>query len=866
MARPCSYFAPEDDALRRFQEDQGRKELYTPCDLTNKEHFAKRRLCSLGALEKWRSHFFDPREFNEQLKRAVCRRAPSHEDKAASKLSCLFGYLQRQFQARLQSVPSGLQPLHSAIGGAGLEVLLRCTGTPTTLCHLGLHLTQINNLLWLLDFEVTEVTPGKHAIRRVEGSDFQKTQEDDMVFSYAAMTLLCILHTHSCIEHFEVSDLFAAESDFDWTLCANIGVNDSVTCLRMSRCELSAAASAMLGKGLRRLLSSNLRELSLDLLALCGEKEAWLEPLVQGVAEARCLTKLALTDIYINLEYGKARLDPGRELLGALESNATITCLSVDCRLVSLGHAPRFKDWLTRAAALKELSLACSQCWRKHDAKLVFQALPTATAITRLDVQGFVLHPTDSASLSELVACSDHLEDANFAFGIRAHRRSYMCYAKMFTDSEQAEESNGTWMVDAFVEALSRTTSLRRLAVMGGFSAGDIRRLLQAAHDCASLEELTCEAVTFGRTHFNRGKDIFPRATHLVTVRRYEAGVEHMNPLVETWKEMLTETSLYPLGLLHSSSLDVCLALSENCGDHVTALSLDLQGGVTPQLAHILAFYLASTRNLRMFSLIMSCWDHHEQAVVEGLVQNSSIEELHLENFSLNERDTAALGRWLDGNRQLHTLSVSLEVSKYGTREVPPGTETLLLALAATLEKNSALTCIRVDGYWAYVPTWCIIKHKLRRNCDLLQNAAAFVLGSELRRAAVAFELVHWHPLLADIVQRTGSLSQDEAARRIREGVQRIRHEFWRLVGIVRGKKAVGSDAAAVGGAQELTSEQLQLGRLGDEVLKRIRSFLRISDVVDAAMESCPEAMTPEEITAGVVKALTSIYSARSHH
>ncbi|KAH7967925.1 hypothetical protein HPB52_004138 [Rhipicephalus sanguineus] len=535
-----------------------------------------------------------------------CRRTPSNEEKAASKLSCLFGYVQRQFQAKLLSVPSGLQPLHSAIGGSR--------------------------------------TGSTHAIRRVEGSDCQRTHEDDMAFAYAGMTLLFLLHTlQAASKQVQVAELFAAESDFDWMLCANI--NDSVTCLR--------------------------------------------------------------------LEYGKARLDPGRELLGALESNSTITCLSVDCRLVSLGHGPRFKDWLTRAAALKELSLACSQCWRKHEAKLVFQALPTTTGITRLDVQGFVLHPTDSTSLSELVACGDHLEDASFAFGNITHRRSYMCHADMFTDIEEAEESNGAWMVDAFVEALSKTTSLRRLAVMGGFSASDIRRLLKAAHDCASLEELTCEAVTFGRTHFNRGKDIFPRATHLVTVRRCEDSVEHMQPLVETWTEMLRETSLYPLGLLHSSSFHVCLALAENCGDHVTALSLDLQGGVTPQLAQILAVYLASTRNLRMLSLIMSCWDHLEHAIVEGLIQNNSIEELHLENFALNESDSAALGRWFDGNRRLHTLSVSLEVSKYGTREVPPGTETLLLTLASTLEKNNALTCIRVDGYWAYMPTWYIIKHKV---------------------------------------------------------------------------------------------------------------------------------------------------------
>lgn len=859
MDRFTSCFPSEDDLLYIIQEELADRPVVVPCDLTNKEHFAKRRVCSLDLCERWRSHFFDPRDFNEQLKRAVCRRTPSQEEKAVSKLTFLFGHIQRQFQAKLTPMPCELQPLHSAIGGAGLEVLLRCTTTPSTQCHLAHHLATVNGLLWFLHFEVTEVEPGKHAVRRVQDTDIQKTPPDDTVFGYAAMTLLFLLHTHRCIEHFEVADMFAAETGFDRMLCANIGLNNSLTRFRMSRCELSASASSRLGKALNQLLSSNLCDLSLDLVALSGESEAWLAPLLEGVAKARRLTKFGFTDIYVNLGSNITRLDAGGPLLDALESNATTTRLSVDCTLLSFGHGPQLQKFLAQTAALKELSLVCSQCSRKHEANLVFEVLPTASGITRLDVQGFVLCPNDTTLLCEFVAGSDKLEDANFVFGTRAHRRTRMANTN--------EQPNGTWVVEAFAEVLRKASSLRRLAVMGGFSASEIRLLLQAAHDCASLEELTFESVTFARAHFNRGKDTFPRATQMVTLRRCEPCADHMEPLVETWKEMLSETSLHPLGLLHTSSLDACLALAENCGgDHVTALSLDLQGGVTPQLAQVLAAYLASTRNLRMLSLVMSCWDRLEHRIVDGLVQNRSIEELHLDNFALNDRDTATLGRWLVGNRRLHTVSFSLEVSKYGTKAVAPNTETLLLTLATTLQKNNTLTCIHVDGYWAYLRTWHIITRKLRRNCDLLNKAAAFVLGSELRSAAIAFEIVHTHPLLSDVVQRTASLSQDQADKGIRESVQRIRHEFWRLVGIVRPEKVVGNRADSVSSAQDLTAEGLRLGQLGDELLQRIRSFLRISDVVDTRTDSRTEVMTPEEITAGVVQAMPSILSAGNHN
>ncbi|XP_037568205.2 uncharacterized protein LOC119449087 [Dermacentor silvarum] len=860
MARPLFCLPSNDFAPSNFQEYQRANELDAARDLARMAYFAKRRLSSLECCEKWCSHFFDPRDFNEQLMSAVCSKAPSQEKKATSKLESLLNHVQRQFQAKLPVVPSGLQPLHSAIGGAGLAILLRCTGTQSTVCHLEGHLEQINDVIWLLDFEMTEVMPGKHAIRRVGESEFLKIYEDDVVFAYAALTLLLLLHTHSCIERFEVVDMFAAETGFDRMLCANIGASDSLTCFRMSRCELSESASHMLGKALGHLLSANLRELSLDLLALSGEKDVWMDPLAEGVATAQNLAMLRITDLYINMDYGKSRLDTGRALLGALKVNAAIACLSVDCSFVSLGHGPRFKEWLAQASALKELSLCCSQCRHRHEASLVFESLPATTGIARLDFQGFALRATDAASLTELLAGSDRLDDVSFTFGKRAHRQSDKYNERML----QYEESAGTWVVEALVVALSRTTSLRRLAVMGGFSARDTRRLLQAAHDCASLEELTCESFTFGRTHFNRGKVLLPRAAHVVTVRRCEPRVEHMQPLVDTWKELVAERALRPLGFLHSSSVDLCLALTENCADRAVALSLDLQGGVTPELARLLAAYLASTRSLRMLSVTMPCWDRLEHAIVEGLVQNSSIEELHLDNFALDDRDTAALGRWLSGNRRLHTLSIRLEASRYGTRMDPPGTTTLLLTLAASLDENYALTCIHVDSYWAHMPAWYFIARTIRRNSGLLHNAAAFVLGSELRRAAIAFELVHWHPLLADIVQRTGSLSQDEAKKRIRESVQRICHEFWRLVGIVRQEKVVGNKSETISSAQDLNAEQLQLGQLGDDVLRRIRSFLRIGDVVDTRTEGPAETLTPEEITAGVVKAAASFLSTRS--
>ncbi|XP_049516200.1 uncharacterized protein LOC125942129 [Dermacentor silvarum] len=438
MARPFFCLPSDEFALSNFQEHQLANELDAAADLTRKAYFAKRRLSSLECCEKWCSHFFDARDFNEQLMRAVCRKAPTQEEKAASKLEGLFNHVQRQFQAKLPVVPSRLQPLHSAIGGTRLAILLRCTRTQSTVCHLVGHLEQINDVIWLLDFEMTEVMPGKHAIRRVGASECPKTYQNDVVFAYAAITLLLLLHTHSCVERFEVVDLFAAETEFDRMLCANIGASDSLTCLRMSLCELGESASHTLGEALGHLLAW---------------MEAWMNLLAEGLDKAQNLARLRITDLYINMDYGKSRLDTGRALLGALEANAAIACLSVDCSLVSLEHGPRFKQWLAQASELKELSLCCSQCRHRHEASLVFESLPVTTVIARLNLQGFALRATDAASLTELVAGSDRLDDVSFTFVKRAHRQSEKYNEKMVNaifdiysaDNLYANDCGGIW-------------------------------------------------------------------------------------------------------------------------------------------------------------------------------------------------------------------------------------------------------------------------------------------------------------------------------------------------------------------------------------------------------------------------------------
>ncbi|KAK8759983.1 hypothetical protein V5799_028750, partial [Amblyomma americanum] len=117
----------------------------------------------------------------------------------------------------------------------------------------------------------------------------------------------------------------------------------------------------------------------------------------------------------------------------------------------------------------------------------------------------------------------------------------------------------------------------------------------------------------------------------------------------------------------------------------------------------------------------------------------------------------------------------------------------------------------------------------VRRNYGLVQCAAGFVLGSSLKRTAVAFEQVSWHPQLSTTVQRMGSLSEADAALRIREGARRLHNEFWHLTGIVRAGIVCNRPESGVDGAEE----KPELDDLGPYLLEHVRSFLKVGDVLD---------------------------------
>ncbi|XP_070392238.1 uncharacterized protein [Dermacentor albipictus] len=206
------------------------------------------------------------------------------------------------------------------------------------------------------------------------------------------------------------------------------------------------------------------------------------------------------------------------------------------------------------------------------------------------------------------------------------------------------------------------------------------------------------------------------------------------------------------------------------------------------------------------------------QTIIEGIAKNKSIEQLRIERFSVKDDDWATLSNWLIDNRRLHNLDIS-----------PPRENAAVVnSLATSFESNYSVTAMKIFDRDLTQAAWMPIKNITRRNHGLVQCAAGFIMGSSLKRAAVAYELVSWHPQLPEVVQYKGSLSESEAKARMEQSRLRLRDEFWQLSGIVKEQLICNAPPTGANG-----KKVRQLDKLGADMLDYLRSYLKVGDILD---------------------------------
>ncbi|XP_049522016.1 uncharacterized protein LOC119450619 isoform X3 [Dermacentor silvarum] len=698
--------------------------------------------------------------------------------------------------------------------GSSLQLPLHCTDSPTRTCRLLKQLPKLNDLLYYIGAEVSETRPGGIAVRCYTSISFSNYIRRDQRMVEAIICFQCIVARHRCVDVLELRLQPREQRDLDTLMCKTTKWVTLLSGFHLSDSVLNnAAITTETFAAVTRLLRSQLAELSLEdvrLSELSKQARASLDAFMTAVSETRDLKRLKVVNVALRKEASVNEFDFVTRLLQALANNTSICRLTLDSSFPAHRHGSSFKRMLARPWAPPYLAVVCPYHSYRSKSNLVFDALVSNETVTKLTVESFKLGIMDSKSLSKFLASNNTMEE--------------MTLISTEWDVRTERSKRIRWHAEHLADGLRKATSLQRLALTCDFSSAEIRWIIKAAHESESLKEVHFWEIREGDLEPISAVRQEMADKWKITIGRFCVSMysDSAKQIAGFHEALPNPEKCDPLNLMFAPPGHSCDTLRVPCGDHLT--SLLLTGGyfmkVPPEIARGLGLYLALTRSLRQLSMEFETSHDSARYIIEGIAKNKTIEWLHIERFSVKNDDWETLGRWLIDNRHLHSLDISLPYRD---------NDALAKPLAASLESNYTITAAKIFDFDLKKPTWMHIKNMVRRNCGLVRCAAAFVLGVSHKRAAVAYELVSWHPQLPMAVQDMGLLSKDEAMTRIEQSPLRLRDEFWKLSGIVKEHLICNKPPAGANGQQNV----YQLDKLGVYMLDHIRSYLKVGDILD---------------------------------
>ncbi|KAH7963167.1 hypothetical protein HPB52_019823 [Rhipicephalus sanguineus] len=261
---------------------------------------------------------------------------------------------------------------------------------------------------------------------------------------------------------------------------------------------------------------------------------------------------------------------------------------------------------------------------------------------------------------------------------------------------------------------------------------------------------------------------------------------------------------------------------------HITSVELQISmHAIDAALSSRIADYIRHSTTLKKLRITLfrvlffpvsrsSCWED----IVTSLSQNRSVKELHIKLDNIEGQDTGMLAQAVKSNKNMQRVSFvperSLDASAF------------FRVLAEGVKENVTLLSVVVDVSLVEKEAardWFVVWDATRRNSGRLRNAALFVNGHRCdRTCAEALDWMHRHPALPKQVAELSSVHEPEAIAMIRDAVKSLEgmDDFMRFAGVVSRRVS----------CQWREDERVQLSDLNEYCWRRVRGYLRLSDVV----------------------------------
>ncbi|KAL1423719.1 hypothetical protein MTO96_020786 [Rhipicephalus appendiculatus] len=667
----------------------------------------------------------------------------------------------------------------SYFSGSNINYLEPCTSSEGIVCDIFRHLLLWNEFFWQ-----------------------ERVHE-------AATLLHHLLTLHHCVVSVSLNEyIFVGHVQL---ICDTLCTSPSLRKLKISMEHMKIQTSHSVAATLPYL--NHLRELNFSLVNL---DQTLLESLSHFLASTTSLKTFLM-----------GHLDSSCKdvvvFLRGLEQNATITELSFrSCLLRPIPHrcGPIFADYLRESKILDTLTMLSCNPYDFGDVCLIVGALLANNTLSKLKLFTFGLDDENIQSISRLLCGNQTLKAFNlidcflYEDAQPLNAGAYMQHTANFGS---VSSRILPWLV-----ALTENKTLIELSLdLSWFSRNECKSLFKVI---ASHESL-CKV--YG--HLVRKNDmaaIFEALRNVGWQERFSFYVQHVfqhNVVALTTCERMWRVVVNSYDLGGWESLHSLLGVLSSC-KHVTSLTLVLRPQqFSDTTSSFIATYLTSTTALRELQLCFvdfvtwHAFDRPERALVQALSVNKTLYELSIQGLCFDETETRILADMMSSNRTIIFLVFY--------PDDPRSVISLVQKLSLNFSKNYAALGMRVTRCVELGSDWFTVAGVVQRNNSLATRASHFVMGTEHKYCAVAFELVHFTPGLVAKVKRLASVDENEAELRIKRSLRSISEldVFMRISGVVKNSVT----------CQTRDDGQVQLVNLNRECWLHIRQYIRMDDILD---------------------------------
>ncbi|KAK8774115.1 hypothetical protein V5799_011361 [Amblyomma americanum] len=707
---------------------------------------------------------------------------------------------------------SNLRHLRSILSQGRINHDAPCTAGDPDGCNILADLTIWNEFLWVIDFELREVGPGRLALCWLRGRVMPVAS--DMQRRHSLVLVHWLLTEHRCLEYVELCESRMSRSHFLFRdglrlshglrhvkLCYNLlydypprdlmdalsSTIATLNTLEVVSVRFSAAGVVMLCELLGR--CSALRTLILHENELSASDAG---ALMKSCADCRGLKAVRVDESFVSAECARVLGDLVLENQGLEE-------------LVVSQFSPAGTQ--ARACSFREL----------------FNALAhQSTMLRNLEIYNFELEESDLRCLCRALTvnskmkrltllCSGASEDAYFSLG------AVISNNVSLTEISVNACLLPSWSLKAVASAIETNVSLRKLSFNDACLIADQAvELLGALLVNRTLERLNLGCINQpGLRNFLKRideKDLRNRLELTVVYGSAQDLIYSLNHDLKT-----PSVSFIPAAQIREEEF---LGLSRGlCGNSsITSLSVHLNKAIDSNLAVLLSAAFASCRHVRAAHLCFPTEASEAVTILQGMAKSPNLCDLVIRRWTFEHREAAAFGDMLRATQTLN--SVTLEELQGDSGAF------LVMELPRALETNYTLLALNDCEHTEDEQNMFEIRDALRRNLSLLQRATRFVVPpvSDSKKAASAFEKVRKSRALVTNVSRLSGLSEPEAVEAVKLRGRYLDENFMALARVVKHKVVCEWEGAG--------DRPVQLDEIGLDCWLRLRPYLRLDDIL----------------------------------